>query len=1469
MRKLNLTFLSALLAGLTVLGVVIYFLHDYQVNRNAADLLEWANRAKREGQLVKAVEALGRYVNLIENDGQAWQRYAEFHDEMTADSLRSREQTLLVYQQALHHNPGHRQLERKCAELAMEFGPRRISEAKTHLDALLAKLGVDPKKVPVDLGNVAKADLPEAAELLELYGDCRTRESKFEDADELYRKAIECDPSRVHAYFKLARIQRGELRKDPKAADGQIVDMVAKNPNSAAARLNRYQYEAEFGEGRANEADLREALRLAPEDPDVLLAAANNARRKQDLTQAREYIKKGAKLAPKNQYFALQLAEIELSDNHPDRAEAILRDLYRQSPSILVAFELAYQLIQKGKIDGEGQGKEFADLLKARGYGETYGRILDGLIKMRKERWEEAIVDLEVAQTNLKDNARLSTLLYGLLADCHRQTGTEEERLTDLENAVGEGASGEATRLQLAQALIRSDGPGELDRAIAILRGLAASRPQLELEIATILLRKTLLVSRPQRDWRLVDQQLERAKQILKSAKQSREVDEALTLLAANVLVAKNQLGPAQALLAAAQAHDRANPKYFIALSRLAMRQDGNGTRALQILDQAEKELGQSRELEVARLDYWSLQSGEKAKAEVAKLAEVRSQLPEAERSAYLEQLARAELRLGEPALARKYLRELAAAQPRNLSVLLTLFELTLEAQERAEAQQLIDKIFGVENPGSNPETKERTSKGTYWRFAEASRLIQEIQKIQEETRRGKNSGKTEQSGGKKATSLDQARERALEDQARERALEIEKLRPRWWGGPLLEGDIAAVRGETDEAIRGYQRAIELGNNRPQLLQRLIPLLNEKGMNAEIDKLLADLRDQENAPADLKLARALSAMRNKDYAQGIALAEELFKKSTRYPDHLLLGRFYADAGRLNDAGEAYRRAAQEIAPTSPEAWLTYVQFLVQGKRLEEAREATESARKALPADRSRIPLAGCKVLLGELKEAEALIQSELRDKPSDPSTLRFAVSFFASQGRTDDVVKCLSALESGKSGAEPSAADLAWVRRVRATILLQSGRPADREKASELVKENLAVAPSAPDLAVKASILATYQTKEARQEAISILEDLDKKDGIAIGDHFLLARLYLSGSEPDEQKYQDEMLKIVVNSKSTSPQHLGHYATYLINRKRFDEAEKWLGSLIQAAPEGLGTLEAKAALLHGKAENNGNSKQAELRDLLVSYGRKNPEFIGPVAMLLNRYGFPAEAESAYKQYVAQDTKKPERVLTLAEFLGSQPGRTREAFELFSRCRESCPPERVALAALSLYDLSSVTDSQRKEIEAWLTDACQKRPDLVVLPNKLAVLWIRAGRFDEAEELYRRSLSSDPQNAEALNNLSWLLALRDPSKTEEAVTLVNRAMELQGRTASLIDTLAVILIRADRAKEAIERLKEAGETDPKNPNVPLHMAWAQQNVGDKAEAQKEFQRAVALGWRADRSDPLERSFIEKLRRDIGP
>ena len=279
---------------------------------------------------------------------------------------------------------------------------------------------------------------------------------------------------------------------------------------------------------------------------------------------------------------------------------------------------------------------------------------------------------------------------------------------------------------------------------------MVEGKPELRLDLVALLIQKA---SRPPPDprlWKEAERQLGTAEKALPGAV------ERLTFLKVDLLAAQDRLDEARALLAAAQAKDSRNLRYRLALARLTQRQ-GKGAAALQIVDQAEKDMGPSLDIQLARLDYWGLKGGEAAKAAVAKLAESREQIPAAHRPAFLDRLAMTEIRLREPALARQYYGELAALEPDNLRVRLVLFDLAIEAGDRGAAADLVSQVRKIEG-----------DKGTYWRFAQAT--LRDPDKV----RRGVS--------------------RDLEE-ARVLAAEISERQPDWWGGPSLKASSPSSTG--------------------------------------------------------------------------------------------------------------------------------------------------------------------------------------------------------------------------------------------------------------------------------------------------------------------------------------------------------------------------------------------------------------------------------------------------------------------------------------------------------------------------------------------------------------------------------------------------------------------------------------------------------------------------------------------------
>ncbi len=861
---------------------------------------------------------------------------------------------------------------------------------------------------------------------------------------------------------------------------------------------------------------------------------------------------------------------------------------------------------------------------------------------------------------------------------------------------------------------------------------------------------------------------------------------------------------------------ERRNLRYRLVLARLSQLQGQIGA-AVQILQQAETDLGPSPDIQLARLDCLSREGGDAAKSAVAKLAATRDQLPPSDRQVLLDRLGATELRLGEPTLARQYWRELAVLQPRNINVHLSLFDLALTAGDRDDAAKRVDAIREVE--GSN---------GTAWRFAEASLLIDRV-------RRG---------------------ERENEKAAAAATNEITVRRPKWPGGYILKGELAELAGSPDEAIANYLRAIEQGSTQPSLVRRLVHLLNERGRFDEIDAVARVVRSEGAAVDEITMVKALEAIRKQDFDRGITLARQVFgETSTIFSDHLALGRAYAAAGQKDQAGKEFRRAV-ELGPEVPQTWVSYVEYLVQTNQMDQAHTLTEQARKAVRPERLNLTLAQCALALGETKRAEALVEQALNEQANkaDLATLQLAASIALSCNRRDKMDAYLRRLEAVKS---QTPGELIAVKRLRIVLLASTGRPGDRARELALAEENLQYDPSNPeDQRTRATLLALQP--RARTDAIVSLERMKAADRLFDNERFLLAQLYLA--EGAAQKYQDEMQKILAQ-RIKDPRHLAHFIDFCIERNDLDQADRWLAEFKKLEHQGLAVLLRETQVLDRR------NRKVELLRLLQSRARMVPQEAGAMAELMKRYGFVKEAEAAYRALIGSGPSQPELLLDFAKFLCRQD-RAAEAMEVFKKAAAVCPSENLAAAACwSVYDTPSTSEADKHQVETWVTEAVRKQPQATLLASKLAVIRFRQGRLDDAESLFRRLVASDPTNAEVLNNLAWLLALRDARNALEALVLIERAIGSQGPTPGLLDTRGVVLIQAKRPDEAVADLLTARRNDARDPGFAFHLAWAYEVSGRRDQARQLFDEAQKLGLKPQALDPLMFAIFERLQKEL--
>jgi tetratricopeptide (TPR) repeat protein len=267
-------------------------------------------------------------------------------------------------------------------------------------------------------------------------------------------------------------------------------------------------------------------------------------------------------------------------------------------------------------------------------------------------------------------------------------------------------------------------------------------------------------------------------------------------------------------------------------------------------------------------------------------------------------------------------------------------------------------------------------------------------------------------------------------------------------------------------------------------------------------------------------------------------------------------------------------------------------------------------------------------------------------------------------------------LEAGSGGLEPELERLEALLRtsprfleaqlltsqVAHTLFLSRRRPADLERAAELIRQARALAPEDPrplrqELQI---VLATDRMDEA--EAI-----LARLEGVLAGDPELLV---LRAQLAERQGRQDEALSLLAEAARQVPswQNLYRLAFTEARNGRIGTARQRLESILRQTPGNLWALEALGHL----ELVYGDLARAEkiYRELVDAEPGRALNNLGFVRFLRGNY---REAASAYR---AALELQPDRVFTLISLADAQVelGQTEEAEALYRRALDLLPAD---------------------------------------------------------------------------------------------------------------------------------------------------------------------------------------------------
>jgi tetratricopeptide (TPR) repeat protein len=293
--------------------------------------------------------------------------------------------------------------------------------------------------------------------------------------------------------------------------------------------------------------------------------------------------------------------------------------------------------------------------------------------------------------------------------------------------------------------------------------------------------------------------------------------------------------------------------------------------------------------------------------------------------------------------------------------------------------------------------------------------------------------------------------------------------------------------------------------------------------------------------------------------------------------------------------------------------------------------------------------------------------------------------------------------------------------------------------------------------------------------------------------------------------------------------------TLLARQERFPEAYREARQVAQSSPG-----DADALLVEAELAFSSGAPQAG-RELLARLERDHPDdpqIFGRMVAVLARAGKTHDAVTLATRWAAAHpgNYRGELLEARALLLAKQNPPALE----HARTAVSLAPDSVETHAL----LGSAYQAAERwaEAESVWSAAYRKFPTDSRLPLQLSYCREKLGDLAGAERPLRELLQREPDNAEALNSLGYLMADHSKNLTE-AEKMIRRAVDQDPQNGAFIDSLGWVYYRLGRLNEARIQLERAVELTNGDAIVCEHLGDVYKDLKLNDLARKLYRRSL--------------------------
>lgn len=295
------------------------------------------------------------------------------------------------------------------------------------------------------------------------------------------------------------------------------------------------------------------------------------------------------------------------------------------------------------------------------------------------------------------------------------------------------------------------------------------------------------------------------------------------------------------------------------------------------------------------------------------------------------------------------------------------------------------------------------------------------------------------------------------------------------------------------------------------------------------------------------------------------------------------------------------------------------------------------------------------------------------------------------------------------------------------------------------------------------------------------------------------------------------------------------YARALLEQKQYGRARDQFQRLSDEDPEN--PEMAFAVALISMQMNDLQGAEAQFKQAL-SKGKKDQDAVQYYLGQLSEARNNEEEATAYYRNVKGGEFFFSAQVRVA-YLLSKRGELAEARQLLQQVQADNVQQRVQLALVEAQILRDA--NQLEEAYQLLQKALAKLPDNPDLLYGTAMMAEKVGKLDVFEQLLRKLIQVKPDYAHAYNALGYSLLERN-ERIPEAVTLVEKALQLAPDDPAIMDSVGWGYYRVGRLDDSVKMLRRALTANP-DPEIAAHLGEVLWVRGDKRAAQKVWQDSL--------------------------